>query len=625
MAGDRGTEPGDEVEATPPASASASAQAAKIIGQVIAGRYRIDHAVATGSMGAVYRGQHVHMRNRVAIKLLHPETEGLPELVERFERESIVGAHAKHPNVASATDFGQLEDGSTYLVLEFIDGITLHQLIRLKAIEPARAVDIARQIAQGLEAIHQLDIVHRDLKPRNVMVSREPPDTVKIIDFGFAKLPVERFVADAKHAAALTSKGVVFGTVGFMAPEVTFGMHAVKAPADLYALGVMLYEMLTGKHPYDARETKKLFGCHQLDPPPSFAERAPERFIPPALEAVTMRLLEKAPGDRYESASAVIEALGAALDTVPHDTDEPRAPGAQPAPAPTTTEQERPSRPTISPSVRRRRRRRRLGALELLLGVLAIVAILLYLRPGLRAKISDLVLGRSTDSAATAATSSAAAPAPVTTATASASAGAKAGPPDRPTTVDGLDASGWTERLAKAAGSKDATQGAEALLALAAIEPSKLAAPGVLQHAAAVAVVVALGDAETADLVIERLASAELGSAGPDVLYQMAAVHGGSKGAARALELLRRKDVIRRATPALRVALELRQSPCAERPRLLDRAAREGDRRALLLLQGMRPPNCEVPGGCCLDRNPGYGPAVRKLAERAGSKPPPRP
>src|SRR5262245_20602958 len=176
-----------------------------------------------GGMGAVFRGEHVHMRKRVAVKVLHPSTLGFPELVTRFERESIVGAHITHPNVTSASDFGRLEDGSCYLVLEYVDGATLHELMQRGPIPAARAASIARQVAEALEAAHDLEICHRDVKPRNIMVMEGKRDRVKLIDFGLARVPVERF-GDTAEALSVTTAGTVFGTVAYMAPETARGM-----------------------------------------------------------------------------------------------------------------------------------------------------------------------------------------------------------------------------------------------------------------------------------------------------------------------------------------------------------------------------------------------------------------
>src|SRR5262249_54032716 len=159
------------------------------------------------------------------------------ELVARFERESIVGSHVSHPRVCQATDFGMLEDGSHYLVLEYVEGRTLHALLKEGRIEPTRAAEIARQMAAGLGAAHKLGIIHRDVKPANVMICDGEDVAVKIVDFGLAKLPPERFHVDEK--IAVTTRGQVFGTVAYMAPELGLGMHKVDHRSDLYALGVV--------------------------------------------------------------------------------------------------------------------------------------------------------------------------------------------------------------------------------------------------------------------------------------------------------------------------------------------------------------------------------------------------
>ncbi len=200
---------------------SAKQKAAAYVGQVVGGRYRVESIVALGGMGAVFRAEHVHMRKLVALKLLHPMTENLPELVARFERESIVGSHVSHPCVCQATDFGCLEDGSHYLVLEYVEGRTLHDVLKQGRVEAARAAEIARQIAAGLGAAHRLGIFHRDVKPSNLMLCDGERVEVKIVDFGLAKLPARRFHIDEN--IAVTTSGTVFGTVAYMAPELGLG------------------------------------------------------------------------------------------------------------------------------------------------------------------------------------------------------------------------------------------------------------------------------------------------------------------------------------------------------------------------------------------------------------------
>ena len=147
-----------------------------LIGRVISGRYRIESPIAAGGMGAVFLGEHLHMRKRVAIKILHAETEGLEGLAAQFEREAIAGAHIEHPNVASATDFGELDDGSYFLVLEYVRGVTLAEVLEKGPLAVERAVSIARQIASGLGAAHAMGIVHRDMMSGNIMLTRGDED-----------------------------------------------------------------------------------------------------------------------------------------------------------------------------------------------------------------------------------------------------------------------------------------------------------------------------------------------------------------------------------------------------------------------------------------------------------------
>ncbi|WP_437570100.1 protein kinase domain-containing protein [Sorangium sp. So ce542] len=315
---------------------AAKQRAVSYLGRVISKRYRIDEVIAMGGMGAVYRGEHVHMHKRVAIKILHPDTERLPELAQRFEREAIAGAHIQHRNVATATDFGEAEDGSFFLVLEYVRGTTLHEIIRRGPMPAARAALIARQIAAALGATHAMSIVHRDVKPRNVMVVEPQGDLVKLIDFGLAKVSVDqlrRSVASPESTrmegeslpVRLTTAGVIFGTIAYLAPESALGMDFVDERADLYALGLIFYEMLAGKHPFLAKDPVELFNQQRSAPVPAIAEHAPGVAVPPAIEAVVRRLLEKQPRARFESAAELIAALDAACAASGIVMDEPRA------------------------------------------------------------------------------------------------------------------------------------------------------------------------------------------------------------------------------------------------------------------------------------------------------------
>jgi eukaryotic-like serine/threonine-protein kinase len=310
-----------------PAENAAQERAKAMIGQVISDRYRIRELIAMGGMGAVYRGDHLLLKKRIAIKLLHPETENLPELVKRFEREAIAGAHIQHPNVATATDFGKLQDGSYFLILEYVKGVTLHEVLEKGALTPRRAAHFAKQIASALHAIHTKGIYHRDIKPRNIMVVEGPPETLKIIDLGLAKLKVGDFsdeqakdsMSDEDDATALTVAGTIFGTLAYLAPEAAEGMDAVDGRSDLYALGLIMYEMLCGKRPFVAINPVELFMQHRIAPVPPMATRSPGIVVPPVLEAIPRKLLEKKPESRYQTGQDVCDAIDEALATLGAD------------------------------------------------------------------------------------------------------------------------------------------------------------------------------------------------------------------------------------------------------------------------------------------------------------------
>jgi serine/threonine-protein kinase len=302
-----------------PVADAARARADALIGRTIRDRYRVEELLAMGGLAAVFRATRLADEQEVAIKILHPEAEGLPEMIERFEREAIAGKHILHPNVVAVHEIDQLDDGSWFLVQDYVRGRTLRELIREGPVEPLRAARIAREVAAGLVAAHDMHIVHRDLKPLNIMLGAGSVDTVHIVDFGLAKVPVENLsVLDADGRRSLTQAGVLFGTIAYMAPEAALGMRNVERRSDLYALGVVLYEMLAGKHPFTATAPADVFAAHRLDTPPPIAERSPGVVVPAELEAVVQRLLKKDPDERYLNGRALI----AALDNAVRDIEE---------------------------------------------------------------------------------------------------------------------------------------------------------------------------------------------------------------------------------------------------------------------------------------------------------------
>jgi eukaryotic-like serine/threonine-protein kinase len=290
------------------------------VGTTLADRYRIDALIGEGGMGRVYAAEHVLMRKRLAIKVLHRELTMMTEVVARFEREAMAAANIEHPNVAAATDFGKLADGAVFLVLEYVQGKSLRDEIAMGPIAPERALHITRQIASGLGSAHALDIVHRDLKPENVMLVEKggDPDFVKVLDFGIAKVPIGEMphLTDTPAHTPITKAGMVFGTPEYMAPEQALG-QTVDGRADLYALGVILYEMLSGSRPFSSQSQVGILGQQLSKPPPKISDRAPGIVVPPTVEAVAMKLLQRESSERFQSAGEVVDFINRLLAPIP--------------------------------------------------------------------------------------------------------------------------------------------------------------------------------------------------------------------------------------------------------------------------------------------------------------------
>ncbi len=292
-----------------PTQPATEAGADPFVGKLVGERYRLLHKVGVGGMGAVYRAEHTLMKKTVALKLLHGELGQVEDMVRRFEREAQSASRLSHPNIITVTDFGRAESGELYLVMEFVPGRSLDDAIEeARNLPLPRALGIARQMLAALAHAHAEGVVHRDLKPANVMLTRSPDgqseDTVKILDFGVAKLTQELPPGDRP----LTQASVVFGTPSYMSPEQATGQDTDHR-ADLYACGVMLYEMLTGRKPFMASDLVKVLAMQVTRAPPAFASVAPELHLPAALEAVVMRALEKDRTRRYQSAGDFAAAL----------------------------------------------------------------------------------------------------------------------------------------------------------------------------------------------------------------------------------------------------------------------------------------------------------------------------
>ena len=290
------------------------------VGCVVDGRYRILDAMAAGSMGVVYRAERVPVGKAVAIKFLHAAFASDPEFVGRFERETRVMSKLAHPHCVSVLDFG-VDEGAPYLVMDFVSGITLSHILDDGPVEVPRALTLIRQILAGLAHAHEQEIVHRDIKPANLMISEEigTGPHVRILDFGLARL------RGAINATA-TQSHVVVGTPSYMAPEQTVG-STVDARADLYAVGVVLFEMVTGEKPFRAEDTLELLAMHRGAPVPRLANVAPPAVVvPDGLQEIVDRALAKDPADRFQSAmefAAAIDELLAGVAPARRTTSAP--------------------------------------------------------------------------------------------------------------------------------------------------------------------------------------------------------------------------------------------------------------------------------------------------------------
>jgi len=283
----------------------------ELSGQLISGRYRVEECLGRGAMGEVYRATHILMAKTVAIKVLRAQLEHRDDLVERFRREAQAAAHIDHPNICAASDFGQMDDGTFFLVIEYLEGRTLEELIEAEApISAQQTVEIATQIAAGLSRAHDLDVIHRDLKPENIMLAAREGggELVKILDFGVARVRL----TEQHENAQLTQAGTVWGTPLYMAPEQAAGGE-VDGRSDLYSLGVILYEMLCGRPPFKDANPARVMAMHLTHKPAPPSDYAPDAKIPPALESLVLELLKKDPSQRPASATLLIERLKTCL------------------------------------------------------------------------------------------------------------------------------------------------------------------------------------------------------------------------------------------------------------------------------------------------------------------------
>src|SRR4030095_9299190 len=274
-----------------------------LLGQTLAAKYRVDARLNEGGMGTVYRGTHVLMDKTVAIKVLRPSLAADEKIVARFSREARAASRISHPNALSVTDFGEDDSGHVFIVMEFLSGRTLKQLIRDEGPLPlARVVDITRQIGDALNAAHSHGVVHRDLKSDNIMLlDTMTGDYAKVLDFGIAKINEP----DGKVDTNLTAPNLVIGTPQYMSPEQCSQDSEIDSRSDIYSFGVILYEMLVGHVPFSGDSPTMVMRKPLQEPVPSVLDERTD--VPPAIARVVARAMAKVRDNRYQNVAELVE------------------------------------------------------------------------------------------------------------------------------------------------------------------------------------------------------------------------------------------------------------------------------------------------------------------------------
>lgn len=278
-------------------------------GQVLEGKYRLENMLGEGGMAVVYRAIHISMERPVVIKIMHDRLLSDQKSLKRFEQECKVTAKINHPNVVSVFDVGFLNGNQPYLVMEYIEGQTLRDKMEQTTIAPSTTLSILIQICRGLGEAHQVGIIHRDLKPENIILQNrsERPDWVKILDFGIA-----HFLTDKQK---LTKTGNIVGTAEYMAPEQLRNMP-LDSRVDIYALGVIMFEMLTNRMPFEADTLEAVLMKQLLEKPPSVTAFKTDLPNAPGFDNILSKALEKEPDRRYQTATEMRLELEGLLESL---------------------------------------------------------------------------------------------------------------------------------------------------------------------------------------------------------------------------------------------------------------------------------------------------------------------
>lgn len=605
-----------------------------LVGKLLSGRYRIEAFVAQSSGGALYRGEHVHMRKRIAVKVLGAAAAAAPEALARFEREAVAGAHVDHPNVAAAKDFGALDDGARFLVIEYLEGRTLRQVLdEAGPLPPERALRVARQLALGLSAAHQRSIVHRAISPDTVwLVSRGgEEDVVKVVDFGAALLPPELVSARPAPGRAdrlATPVAAAPTALPYASPEVVLG-GGVDGRSDLYSLGVLLYEMF-GVPPAQLRgsappvpampaglgELALRLVATEADRRPANADEVADvleriesatrraSLVSPQ-ELATGETVLSQPGQVPRAASSARDALGSMRESAASIRDGAalvaRAAPAAARAAVATRPAAMAGDVGTGPMPR---------AIALAIAGLAGIVLLVVGAIALRAPLGD---------EAEAVAAPGVSPRPSASAVAASGSGK---PVVTPTSAPNIEppfdpdaaTRALTEELVRLVDTRRWKEAVGVLERLVDDEPEAVRVRDTRNAVVELAMRVMLVEGDAADRVFALL-TGKLEELGVDILYELMTTKGGSRAAKRASDLLAREEIRKRGSDALRIAYDLRQSACAKKPALFERAKEDGDGRTLGLLVQLNQ-RCGRRTPCCFQNDPRLKDAIEAMRGR---------
>lgn len=315
-----------------------------IIGSTLDGRYRVLRVIGEGGMGIVYEAEHVMIDKPVAVKVLRDDFTRRPDVVQRFRQEAKSASRIGHPNIIDVSDFGETPSGASYFVMEMLKGEDMADLLaREYVLSPLRAVGIVYQVCKALSVAHRLGIIHRDLKPENLFVMEKDghSDFIKIVDFGVAKMTDIELGGSGRK---LTTTGMIFGTPEYMSPEQARGGD-LDHRVDVYATGIILYELVTGRVPFEGDNFMEILNKHGQDPVPPLQQLNPATRVSEALQGVIMRALRKDPTERFGDMEEMAQALQRCTEMpsmVPSDSVLPPDWSTTAPPPPPRTKQQQP-------------------------------------------------------------------------------------------------------------------------------------------------------------------------------------------------------------------------------------------------------------------------------------------